>query len=887
VTVVRWLHKLRTQLATLRRSRAGAELDTELRFHLDQQIEENIAAGMSAGEARRAAVHTFGHLGTIQEETRSTWSWNSVEFFLRDLALGLRSLSRSPGFTCTAIVVIALGLGANTAIFAVIRSVLLKPLPFHDPSSLVALYQGFERDHSANMPIDAGSFWDWQSAVNNSAELALVDPFEQASLSTHGGELPEKVEAGLVTWNFFHVLGVPPVFGRAFNASDDRAGAAPTVILMDSLWRRRFNADPAVIGRQIWLDSRPYTVVGVMPPWFKYEGKMGGARTQIWLPVRREAPAGLLKTYEDHEFIGLARLAPGVTPAAFYTELTAVQKQIKAAHPGPSVRDSVMGRTLLDDAVADYRTPLLTLFAATGCVLLIACLNVGSLLVARTAARRKELTIRTALGARRLRLFRERLIESCILSFGGGVLGMLLAGAAISWLVHMRQDMNRVDGIHIDGIVAVFTAGAMFVCALFSGIISLSSIDNKSLVAPLQESSRGNSGSQSRTGLRRGLLAAEVGLTVVLLAGAGLLLKSYVRLRNTDLGIASQNVLTMRFGLPEVRYGQPEQKAAFFEEVLRGVRAAPGVEAAGLITTAPGQGWGGDRLVSVPEHPPAPKGAGLDFMLRAADPGYFAAAGIAILRGRTFASSERLDRANVALISRTAAARSFPNEDPLGKHLRIDFTGQIFQIIGVVGDTRWSVSQPENPTLYIPILGNGYSSATLFVRSTHNVETLAVPLQRVINGLDRDLLVSDVETLPETIEKSTLGSQFNSLLVMGFAVIALVLAAAGLYGVLAYLVTQRTNELGVRIALGARRMQILRLVLLDGLRPALVGLVAGLAGSAAVAKLIQTLLYGVEPWDSMVFLSVATVLLAVAALACAIPAWRASKLDPLQALRVE
>ncbi|HEY4087797.1 MAG TPA: ABC transporter permease [Bryobacteraceae bacterium] len=884
---MRWFHRLLTQLGTLRRSRAGMQLDTELRFHLDQQIEENIAAGMSAEEARRAAIRTFGHVGTIQEEARSTWSWNSVELFVRDFAIGLRSLSRSPAFTCSAILVIALGLGANTAIFAVIRSVLLKPLPFHDPSSLVALYQGFERDHSANMPIDAGSFWDWQRAVSNSAELALVDPFEQSSLTVHGGELPEKIETGFVTWNFFHVLGVQPVFGRAFQPSDDRADAAPAVILMDSLWRRRFNADPGVIGSQISLDSRPYTVIGVMPSWFKYEGKMGGARTQIWLPVRHEAPASLLQTYEDHEFIGLARLAPGVTPGALFHQLTTVQKQIKAVHAGPSVRDSAMGRTLLDDAVADYRTPLITLFAATGCVLLIACLNVGSLLVARTAARRKELTIRTALGAQRLRLFRERLIESCILSFGGGILGILLASAAISWLVHMRQDMNRVDGIHIDGVVAVFTVVAMFICALFSGVISLSSINSKSLLAPLQESSRGNSGSQSRTGLRRALLAAEVGLTVVLLVGAGLLLKSYVRLRNTDLGIRSENVLTMRFALPAVRYDKPEQKAAFFEGVLRGVRAAPGVEAAGLITTAPGQGWGGDRLISVPEHPPAPKGSSLDFMIRAADPGYFAAAGIPVLRGRTFASSERVDHAKVALISRTAAARAFPNEDPLGKHIRIEFTGEVFEIIGVVGDTRWSVGQPENPTFYQPVLGNNNDFATLFVRSTHDVETLAVPLQRVINAMDRDLLVSDVETLSESIEKSTLGSQFNSLLVMGFAVIALVLAAAGLYGVLAYLVTQRTNELGVRIALGARRMQILSLVLLDGLRPAVFGLVAGLVGSAAVAKLIRSLLYGVEPWDSTVFLIVVAVLLTVAALACTIPAWRASKLDPLVALRVE
>lgn len=622
-----------------------------------------------------------------------------------------------------------------------------------------------------------------------------------------------------------------------------------------------------------------------MPSWFKYESKKGGGRTQIWVPIQHEAPASLMQTYEDHEFIAVGRLAPGIKATSLYTQVDTVQRQIKAAHPGPAVRDSAVGHTLLDDAVSDYRTPLLTIFGATGCVLLIACLNVGSLLVARTAARRKELAIRTALGAPRLRLLRERLLESFLLSIGGGLIGILFAGAGISWLVHTRQDMNRVDSIHIDLIVAFFTVAAIVLCALFSGLISVWSINSKSPLAPLQESSRGNSASQSRTGLRSTLLAAQVGLTVILLVGGGLLLKSYLRLRTTDLGISSDNVLTMHFNLPQVHYNKAVQRAEFMEELLRGVRAVPGVETAGLVTTAPGQGWGGDFLITILGRPPLAKGAGLDFLVRAADPGYFAAAGIPILRGRTFASYERLDHADVVLISQKAANRFFPNEDPLGKRLRIDFIGKVFEIIGVVGDTRWTVSQPDNPTLYMPIFGN--DSATLFVRSTRNVEALSIPVQRVINAMDRDLPVSNVETLGETIGKSTLGSKFNSLLVLGFAVIALVLAAAGLYGVLAYLVTQRTSELGVRIALGAQRAQILHLVLLDGLRPALLGLSGGLAGSAVVAKLIRSLLYGIEPYDSTVFLAVITILLAVAALACTIPAWRASRLDPLQALRME
>ena len=333
---MRWLHQLRTQLATLRRSQAGAALDTELRFHLDQQIAENLAAGMNSEEARRAAIHSFGNLSAIHEETRSTWSWTSVEFFFRDLGVGLRSLSRSPGFTCTAILVIALGLGGNIAIFAVIRSVLLKPLPFHDPSRLIVLYQGQQRDHEVNLPVDAGSFWEWQQAVNNSAELALVDPSGQYGLSIRGGELPEMINAGCVSWNFFHLLGVQPALGRTFNRFDDSLSAPATVILMDSLWRRRFNADPAVIGSQIWLDARPYTVIGVMPSWFKYEGKMGGGRTQIWVPLQHEAPASLMHTYEDHEFIALGRLAPGITATSLYNQLDDGAEADQGRSPRPS-----------------------------------------------------------------------------------------------------------------------------------------------------------------------------------------------------------------------------------------------------------------------------------------------------------------------------------------------------------------------------------------------------------------------------------------------------------------------------------------------------------------------------------------------------------------------
>jgi predicted permease len=882
---MRWMRMLRMRIGMLmRRGRAGTALNEELRFHLEQQVAENVAAGMSARDAREAALRSFGNPGLVREQARATWSWTGLELLLRDVHFGLRALLRAPGFTTIAVLVIALGIGANVAIFAVVRSVLLKPLPFYQPGRLVALYQG-QRELGNYFPVDAGSFLEWQRATHGEADLALVDAWEQYNLSAAGGQLPEKVDGAWCSWNFFSVLGVAPVLGRGFAESDDRQEAEATVILADSFWKRRFGSDPHVLGEKIWLNAKPYTVIGVLPAWFKYEGAFAGAKTQLWTAVHHEAAAELMRTYEDHEFVAVGRLGPGITLAKLEQQLSAVQKQIKAAYPGPAIRSTMVVRSLLDDAVQDYKTPLYTIFAATGCVLLIACLNVASLLVARTASRRKELAVRTALGGGRMRLLRERMLESLLLSIAGGGVGVLLAAAALAWLVHTRQDMNRINGIHIDETVAAFTVGAIALCALFSGLTSVLGVDGRQILASLQESSRGNSG--GRAGLRRVLLMLEVGLTVVLLVGAGLLLKSYQKLRATDLGVPVDNLLTMQVGLPEVRYKEPAQQMEFFERMLAQVRALPGVKAAGLVNSAPGQGWGGDFLATVVEHPPLPEGKGLDLMTRRADAGYFGAIQLPLLRGRTFEDNERMERANVTVISAEAAKLCFPSEDPIGRHLKVGMTQKVFEVIGVVGDTRWNIGKPPQPMMYIPMYGNGSGGATIVVRSERDVEVQALPVQRVIEGMDRDLPVSEVMTLRDTVEESTLGSQFDSLLVLGFAVIALLLAAAGLYGVLAYLVTQRTNELGVRIALGAQRTEVLRLVLFDGLRPALLGLVVGLAGSAGVAQLIRTMLYGTEPFDAGVFAGVSAVLLVVAAMACLVPAWRASRLDPMQALRTE
>jgi predicted permease len=888
---MRWLNQLMMRVRMIfGRGRAASELDDEMRFHLERQIAENIAGGMNPGEAHAAALRTFGNPALLRDQTRATWNWSWIESLLRDLRYGTRSLARAPGFAAIAILVMALGIGANVALFTIVRSVLLKPLPYRDPGQLVSLFEADTNhpERSPYLPVAAGSFFEWQRAARNNAELALVSPWQDYNVSAEGGKLPEKIDAAWCSWNFFSTLGVQPALGRSFTPSDDRAGAAATVILTDSFWKLRYSGDPAIVGKTIWLDAKPYTVIGVLPSSFVYSSSFGGNTVHAWTTVGHEAPPSLLTTFEDHEFLVVARLFPSTTIASLTSQLDAVQKQVRIDRLGPAVHDYVSSRTMLDDVVHDYQTPLYAMLAATGCVLLIACMNVASLLVARTAARSKELAIRAALGGGRMRLLRERLVESLLLTVAGGVFGLLLAWGALQWLVYARQDMNRIEAIHIDGVVAIFTVGIIALCALFSGLVSAVSSVNKHILLTLQESSRSHSAGASRAGLRKVLLSLEVGLTVVLLVGAGLLLKSFQRLRSTDIGVPVDNVLTMHISLPDARYKAPAQPVAFFESLLERVRALPGVQSAGLVTSAPGEGWGGDHLMTIVEHPPMPRGEGDDFMVRGADPGYFAAIQLPLLRGRIFTRDERLERARVAVISESAAKTFFPGEDPIGKHLKDDLEGgALTEIIGVVPDVRWTVALTPNPTLYWPIYGNDYTIATIVVRSTHDVESLAMPVQKIVNGLDADLPVSRVMTLRQAIGKSTIDSAFDSILVLAFAIIALVLAAAGLYGVLAYLVTQRTSEIGIRIALGAKREQVLRLMLVDGLRPALAGIVVGLAGSAAAVRLIESMLYETKPLDVTVFFAVTATLLAVAALACMIPAWRASRLDPMQALRTE
>jgi len=878
---MRWLTQLRMRIEMLfQRSKAGARLDNELRYHLDAQIDENIAAGMTEEEARYAALRAFGNPALLHDQARSTWSWNWLELIWRDVRYGVRTLSRTPGFSLIAIAVMALCIGASTSLFTVVRSVLLKPLPFRDPDRLVMIRDCYRGTCGAVSP---GDYFDWRAQTHAFEDMASWQ-WWGFNLSGEHGELPEVVTAAGGTWNLFSVLGVQPAYGRAFTESEDNLDGN-TVLLTWSIFKRRFGGDPGIVGRQIHLNNKPYTVIGVLPASFSYPD----AKVQVWVPYLSVTPPHAIHQHARHMTRVIARVRQDVSLANAISQVSALQYTLYKEHPTEAVSDSVAPESLLDDLGRDVKKPLTLLMCAVLCMLFIGCLNVANLLVARGAARQKEVAIRSALGAQRFTLIREQLTESVLICLGGGVIGVLLSMAATKWITRAWKDLPSAESIHVDGPVLAFACALVFLAALLAGLLPAISSTGKAVLAALQASSRTMGGSLSRTALRKMLLTVEIAVTVVLLIAAGLLLKSFVRMRTTDLGCATDNVLTMSYSLPRQKYDKPENVVAFHEALLERLRAIPGVRAVGLGQTLPGAGVAEDDIFTIAGHPPAANEEKSRALVRRADPGYFSALEIPLVSGRFFTSQDRLDQANKVVVSRELARKYLPGVDPLGQHLAIPLWNDTqYEIIGVVGDTLHQVDKPTMATIYFPSFA-GYSAlgGVLAIRTASDPLAFSIPVQKQIAALDPELPVSDVLTLQQAIGESVNNARFSATLVLVFAVLSLVLASVGLYGVLSYLMTQRTTELGIRIALGAQRDQVLRLMLFDGLRPALFGLGLGLIASAAATRIIQSMLYGTKPLDLTVFATVAATLLLVAALACMIPAWRASRVDPMQALRTE
>ena len=815
-----------------------------------------------------------------------------MESLLRDIRHGARALARTPGFSVIVIVVMALGIGATVALFTIVHSVLLKPLPLPGIDRLVNAYEADTVLKFQDNWVAGGTFQSWQQDNHTFQQIALITD-DEYNLSSSNGQLPERIHAEIGSWEALPLLGVKPAYGRLFTANDDRWGAPETTVLTWGFWKRRYGGDRLIIGKTILLDVKPYTVIGILPAWFQYPNP----RVQLWTPVYPEGTPQMMASHDSHNFMVIGRLKPGVTPAAAQADLSDISAQERKAFPNGPVFNAANLRPLLNAETRDVQTPLYILFAATGCLLLIACLNIANLLVARSASRRKELAIRTALGGSRGRLIRERVTEAVLLSLAGGALGIGFAQVALQWLVHLRPDLPRAEAIHLDGIAILFTAGIALLCGIAAGLAPALVENERQVLHSLQESSRSASSSHGSVKLRRALLATEVALTVVLLVGAGLLLRSYQKLRAVDIGVPTHNVLTMSINLPGGAYGDEQthsqKKVAFFDQLLERVRALPGVRAAGLASVLPGQGHWSDHAITIHEDPPLARGKWLDADARWVDPGYFHAMRIPLLKGRYFREDERLDRSKFVIVSQSFVRDIMHGEQPLGKHVddpNVKAKGETSdssEIVGVVADVRDTPNQPPRPTIYFPLYDGMQSSATLAVRTASDPLTFAMPVQKIISQIDPNLAVADILSLDQVIGKSTVSASFDATLLAIFALLSLVLAAVGLFGVLSYIATQRQGEIGIRIALGAQREQVLRLMLLDGLKPAIIGLIAGLVASVAATRLIQSLLFGTKPLDLAVLVLVTCVLLAVAALACLIPAWRASRLDPMRALRIE
>ncbi len=883
------VERFRMAMLMLFRRKAETErLKRELEFHLEQQIAENVSHGMQPEEARFAALRLFGNPTALRDEARSSWSWNWLEALGRDGRYGLRTLLRSPSFSATAILVMALGIGASTSLFTIVRSVLLKPLTFREPDKLVMVYEHFRRDTKYPYnPVAAADFHDWREKTHGFQDMAAWRWWAGA-VTTNSGEMPELVAGAAGSWNIFSVLGIEPALGRTFTPDEDRIGAPNAVILCWSFFQSRFSGDSSIVGKAVRIDSKPYTVVGVLPKSFTYPDP----EVKVWIPYATAFEPDELVAHDHHQSHVVARLKENVPAAAAIQEVSALQYQMHMAELTKPVAEEAVIRPMIDDVVKDVKTPLLVLMASVGCMLLIACLNVSNLLVARGASRRREVAIRGALGGSRLKLIREQITESFLVSIAGGLLGVLLSFFATRWLAAHWQDLPRADAIQMDGTILVFSAVIVFLSALAAGLVPAISSTGKNLLSALQESSRALGGGLSRASLRKTLLAAEVTLTVVLLISAGLLFKSFMHLRSSDLGCATDHVLTMRFGLPDVQYDKAEKIVAFHEALLEKVRNLPDVVAAGLVSTAPGAGYETSRIFSIPEHPSNGEPLNRDAMIRKADPGYFNAIQIPLLQGRVFTRQDRLDRSNYVVISKLLADQYFPGESPLGKHIRIEWDqkSETMEIIGVVGDTIHVIGDPIKPMIYFPLLSGAPTETTVVtvvVRTAHDPLALAMPVQRRISSLDKQIAVYKVFTMPQIVGRATASKSFSASLVLAFALLSLMLAAVGLYGVLTYLVQQRVSEIGIRMALGAQRSEILRLVLLDGMRPVLFGLALGLLGGAVAGTLIKSILYGTRPLDPVVFAGMIGSLALTAAIASAVPALRACRIEPTQALRTE
>ena len=803
---------------------------------------------------------------------------NEMDSIIKDIRYGVRGLLKRPGFTAIALVALALGIGANTAIFSLVNAVLIKSLPFPDPDQLVWIY-GNIRNGGSRASVSPPDFLDYRSQNKTFDQLAASGT-QPVSVNLTGSGEPERIMASAVTGNYFQVFGVAPAIGRTFTLDNEKTGQDQVTVLSHAFWQKRFAGDPNIVGKTIVLDSKSFQVVGVMPAGLSFP-----QQAELWVPMNFDGNPDMT-IRKAHFLRPIGRLKAGVSLTQAQADTDAIAAHLEQQFPDSNTGWNLRLISLREQLVGGTRTTVFVLFGAVAFVLLIACANVANLLLVRAAARQKEIALRTALGASRMRIVRQMLTESLLLSILGGALGALLAVWGVELLVSLSADsLPPTVNVTIDRTVLVFTLLISIVTGLLFGLAPAFRTAKVNLIDSLKDGARGAEGTlRNRT--RSVLVIFESAVAVVLLIGAGLLVRSLIALHRVDPGFDANGVLTFRIDLPQQKYDAEGKRAKFFEQLETRIGSLPGVQAVGLITELPMSGQFNDLPFTVEGRPPVTIDQAFDADFRLVNQHYFSALHIPLLRGRNFTEQEVREGKPVTVVSQQLVDTVFPNEDPLGKRLITAIGSQTFEIIGVVGDIRHrSLGTQPFAAMYFPTRNN--NRMNIVVRTQNEPLSIVGAARQEVKALDPDQPISAVKKMSDWVDSSVAAPRYRTTLLAAFAALAMILAATGIYGVMSYTVAQRTHEIGVRMALGARRPDVLKLVVRQGMLLALVGVILGLAGAFALTRVLQSLLFGVTAKDPFTFAAVAGLLIAVAFIACFVPALRATKVDPLVALRYE
>ncbi|HUQ89040.1 MAG TPA: ABC transporter permease [Vicinamibacterales bacterium] len=867
-------------------ARSERELSAEIESHLQLHVDDNIRAGMTPVEAKRRAVIALGGVEGTKEAYRDRRGLPAFESLVRDVRYGIRTLIKSPGFAIAGIVILGLGIGVNTAIFTVVNAVVLKPLPFADADRIVRLWHTPPQSTFAGMEVFAlspANFIDWEAQSEVFERMAI---YRGGRWTLTGQGDPDAVVVSRGSADLLPILGITPTIGRGFTKDDDNLNGPRNALLGNAFWRTRFGGDQSVIGRTITLDRRPYTVIGIVP-----DVPALLENVQVFVPLSWTAKERA--TRANHNYRGIAKLKPGIDIARANADLTAISKRLEAQYPEDNKDWGALVRPLQDDLVGDVRSSLMVLLGAVALVLLIACANLANLMLVRTHGRAKEIAVRGALGASRVRVIQQLLAEGVVLGIGGGLVGFAAAYFGVDVLkAAFGTALPRANEIAVDTQVLGFTAAiavAAGVVAAFAPAWQLTGRDANDALK--MGPGRGNSSSGDGK-IRNLLVVSEVALALMLLIGAGLLMRSLTTLRGVDPGFDAANTWTASLDIPEAKYGTPEVRNQFFDRVIENVRALPGVQSAAWIDTIPLDGGGSTQYVVVEGQPPMKDSELPVVAVRLPSPGYFATSKIPFVSGRDFSVADGFGKPRVVIISEKTAERFFPGRDPIGRHITLKMmTPEPAEIIGVVREVKLggldATASNSETAVYAPAAQFGYNGSTLVVRTAGEPASLTRSVINAVRTLDPEQPVLNIQTMEQVVEQSLGQRPLAMLLLAAFAALALLLATVGIYSVLAYTVRQRVREIGIRMALGAPVRGLLKMIVIEGLKPTVIGVVLGLVMAAALVRVMETLLFGVSQYDPGTFSVVALLMLAVGIVATLLPAYRATRVDPIVTLRAE